>query len=73
MERLRDEIANYRFRIQSLSDSPRITASVGAAVFPEDADTVDRLIYCADMALLEAKKKGRNLAYLFTPQMVVTD
>jgi len=72
IERLREEIANYRFRIQSLSDSPRITASVGAAVFPEDADTVDRLIYCADMALLEAKKKGRNLAYLFTPQMVVS-
>jgi diguanylate cyclase (GGDEF)-like protein len=72
VERLRDEIANHGFKIENLSHSPRITASVGAAVFPEDADTVDRLIYCADMALLEAKKKGRNLACLFTPQMVVS-
>jgi len=72
IERLREEIASYRFRIQNLSHSPRVTASIGAAVFPEDADTVDRLIYCADMALLEAKKKGRNLAYPFSPQMVAS-
>ena len=72
VDRLREEIADYIFKIDNLSRSPRITASVGAAVFPEDADTVDRLIYCADMALLEAKKQGRNLAYLFTPQMVVS-
>lgn len=73
VERLREAISDCTFEIRDLASSPRVTASIGAAVFPEDADTVDRLIYCADMALLEAKKGGRNLAYLFSPQMVATD
>ena len=33
---------------------------MGAAVFPTHADQPDRLLWCADMALLEAKHRGRS-------------
>lgn len=38
----------------------QLTASIGLAAFPEDASTADRLIYKADMALLIAKRSGKN-------------
>lgn len=37
-----------------------IGASVGIAVFPEHAESVDALIACADSALYDAKHAGRN-------------
>ena len=38
----------------------KITASMGVATFPEDAQIKDDLIQQADAALYKAKKKGRN-------------
>ncbi|WP_160142031.1 putative bifunctional diguanylate cyclase/phosphodiesterase [Nitrincola tapanii] len=38
----------------------RITASMGVAVFPEDAQTAETLVGCADLALEHAKYLGRN-------------
>ena len=37
-----------------------VTISIGLASFPEDAQVKDDLIEKADMALYEAKQKGRN-------------
>ena len=37
-----------------------VTISIGLAVFPHDATTKDQLIYAADMALLAAKRAGKN-------------
>jgi diguanylate cyclase (GGDEF)-like protein len=37
-----------------------ITVSAGVATFPEDADEKEKLIYCADAALYEAKRSGKN-------------
>lgn len=37
-----------------------ITVSIGLASFPRDATTKEQLIYAADMALLEAKRSGKN-------------
>lgn len=37
-----------------------ITVSIGVATCPQDAQVRDELIRCADMALYEAKAKGRN-------------
>lgn len=39
---------------------PAVTISVGVAVFPDHAPDGDRLLKFADIALYEAKKRGRN-------------
>jgi diguanylate cyclase (GGDEF)-like protein len=70
IERLRREISDIIFDSEPLSKIDGITVSVGGAVFPLHSDTPDRLIYCADMALLRAKSLGRNRAVMFTPKMV---
>jgi diguanylate cyclase (GGDEF)-like protein len=44
----------------ALPDGWRQTTSVGVAVFPVPADTVDRLLRGADEALYEAKRAGRD-------------
>ncbi len=38
----------------------KITVSVGVATFPEDAEDKEKLIFCADGALYEAKRSGKN-------------
>jgi diguanylate cyclase (GGDEF)-like protein len=60
MERLRKIIMNYSFKDENLKQEHNITVSLGGAIYPHDARTVDRIIYCADMALLTAKSLGRN-------------
>ncbi len=37
-----------------------LSMSVGVATFPEDADTPEELLHCADLALYRAKEAGRN-------------
>jgi diguanylate cyclase (GGDEF)-like protein len=48
-----------------------ITASitVGVALAPSDGTTPDRLLKCADLALYNGKKAGRNCVRLFLPDM----
>ncbi|UUY06983.1 diguanylate cyclase [Pseudomonas sp. J452] len=42
-------------------DQPqRIDASLGIAVFPDHAPSMDRLIHVADLAMYEAKRSGEN-------------
>ncbi len=65
IERLRNEIAEFRFQSRTITEDMSITVSVGCSVFPLHATTPDRLIYCADMALLKAKSLGRNKAIMF--------
>jgi len=68
IERLRSDIAAFRLESEIFTDNSVITVSVGGAVFPQDATNVDRLIYCADMALLKAKASGRNRAVMYLPE-----
>lgn len=68
MERLRRVIAHHPFKDEYLAFDHHITISVGGAIFPADAKTVDKLIYCADMALLRAKNAGKNKAFLYYEQ-----
>jgi len=37
-----------------------VTASVGVAMYPQDASTVENLIRCADLAMYAAKRGGKN-------------
>jgi diguanylate cyclase (GGDEF)-like protein len=38
----------------------RLSASIGTAVFPRDAQDASNLLKCADLAMYEAKESGRN-------------
>lgn len=42
------------------------TTSIGIALYPEDAHTDEGLIKCADLAMYEAKKSGRNQIYFYS-------
>ncbi len=57
-ERLRTHVAST----MHLTDALEIqtTISVGVATYPEDGDRIDTLLSCADAALYEAKRAGRN-------------
>lgn len=41
-------------------DLPKITVSLGTAVYPQHGDTVNLLLYKVDKALYQAKQRGRN-------------
>lgn len=70
IERLRSKIAKFRLESDILEKDNVITVSVGGAVYPQHASTPDRIIYCADMALLKAKASGRNRAIMCQPEFI---
>ena len=49
----------------------RVTASLGVAVAPDHGVTADELIRHADIALYEAKDRGRDRAVLFSDEMAL--
>ena len=46
-----------------------VTASIGIALYPDNAPNADNLIQAADIAMYQAKSKGRNLYEFFSPGM----
>ncbi len=46
-----------------------VFASIGIAVFPEDAKTPDELQHHADLAMYQAKKNGRNRFEFYTKEI----
>lgn len=46
-----------------------LTASIGIAMFPAHARSMEQLVQSADAALVSAKTAGRNTFALFTPDM----
>lgn len=70
MERLRIAILNNEFKDKLSAESLRITVSLGGAIYPNDAQRIDRLIYCADMALLQAKSTGKNKSFMFDENLI---
>ncbi|MBI4432361.1 MAG: sensor domain-containing diguanylate cyclase [Candidatus Omnitrophica bacterium] len=57
-ERLRDIIRAQTATSHAMHR--KVTVSVGVASYPEDAEDKDKLIYCADGALYEAKRSGKD-------------
>jgi len=68
-ERLRSVLERRHWTIEGVPADANVTVSVGGAVFPQHCDDESRLIWCADMALLEAKHMGRNRFVLFQETM----
>lgn len=62
--RIRDRLSALSVAVETTSATSTVItgvpASIGTAVYPEVADTMDRLILAADNALLSAKRDGRN-------------
>lgn len=46
-----------------------ISASIGIALYPDDAANIEELMKHADQAMYAAKDRGRNRYHYFTPQM----
>ncbi len=70
MDRLRNAILENEFRDKFTPASLKITVSLGGAIYPNDAQRIDRLIYCADMALLQAKSTGKNKSFMFDENLI---
>ena len=45
------------------------TVSVGISIFPDDGNTSDEIMQCADMAMYQSKKDGRNMYRYFSHEM----
>ncbi len=63
-ERIRERLTALTVSVDTAVDATAIIqgvpASIGAAVYPDVADTMDQLVLAADNALLTAKRAGRN-------------
>ncbi len=66
-EQVRREVEKYPFPFQDIQPGKNITISIGLAGFPEDCPNNDKdvLIKAADMALLEAKRAGKNKTFVY--------
>ncbi len=65
MDRIRSRIASSPLILDGLSVKQQYSVSIGGAVYPIDANSVEDLIKAADQALLQAKAEGRNCSRLF--------
>ncbi|MBI5542373.1 MAG: diguanylate cyclase [Deltaproteobacteria bacterium] len=59
-EKLRRAIEQTSFEQGATQPGGRVTISVGVATFPEDAETLERLVDAVDSALYASKRGGRN-------------
>ncbi|MGE5698687.1 MAG: diguanylate cyclase [Deltaproteobacteria bacterium] len=59
-EKLREIISATDIRIPGQDAPVRLTISGGLAMWPVDGQSTTELMQCADVALYEAKRKGRN-------------
>lgn len=64
-----DLVRRAEFEGQELQPVGRLTISAGIAGFPDDADEAAPLIRCADLALYEAKRRGRDCVVRYTVEI----
>lgn len=68
-ERVHSVLARRRLTVEGMAENVAVTVTIGGAVFPRHCDDESRLIWCADMALLEAKHQGRDRFVLYEEAM----
>lgn len=49
-----------------------IGASIGISIYPDDSQDAETILQHADIAMYEAKKKGRNRYELYSPQSIMS-
>ena len=59
-ERIRREVAERAFDVETSSQPIRATISIGVAAYPRDGQDANELIHQADLAVYRAKLQGRN-------------
>lgn len=63
-ERIRNRLSALTVSVDTTADQTAVItgvpASIGTAVYPNVANTMDQLVLAADNALLSAKRDGRN-------------
>ena len=59
-ERIRQEVSAHPFIVRHGSEQLSITASMGVSSLDDEDDSPDKLIKRADVALYNAKRRGRN-------------
>ncbi len=68
MDRIQKMISQNPMEVGEIQQEKYYTVSIGGAVYPDDARTVEELIKAADMALLQAKSRGRNCGCMFSSE-----
>jgi diguanylate cyclase (GGDEF)-like protein len=63
-ERLRETIAQYPFQHRENQPLGFISISGGIASFPEDGESINKVIQHADTLLYQAKSEGKNRVLL---------
>jgi diguanylate cyclase (GGDEF)-like protein len=72
-EKLRRDIADLT--LHAASRNVRSSISVGLVVYPEDGSTIEQLVSAADVAMYEAKRRGKNriVGYQTRTERIATD
>ena len=72
-EKLRRDI--YALTLNAADRNVRSSVSIGLVVYPDDGSTVEQLVAAADVAMYEAKRRGKNriVGYQTRADRVATD
>ncbi|MBQ6798435.1 MAG: diguanylate cyclase [Oscillospiraceae bacterium] len=71
-KRLKQFCEAFRYPYRNGAVEYPVSGSIGAAMFPQDADTYARLLDCADSAAYHAKRAGKNRFVMYQPGMEET-
>lgn len=66
-EKIRKIVESYPFRHKEKQPLGYISISGGVASYPSDGNSIEAVIKCADEALYESKKSGRNMVTRYEP------
>jgi diguanylate cyclase (GGDEF)-like protein len=73
-DRIRELIEAQNFPLRKSQPGGKVTVSGGVATWPGDGEALEQLLGCADLALYQAKRAGRNRVYAWsTPDLAMGD